>query len=271
MLGLPVALSVGALIPAAVASSSAGVKVIVIAVAATLAGGGGVVVYRTVANHRTIVSAKHDPLEARKGSSHRRELAGPAPARATAGLPLPATPPVEMPLPVPAPSVAPRRATPAKRLFAQGSVTRSPAQQAPPSERSVLSPPPARVPDLPVPVKPMSPTAPPSASYEKPLRSPLAGEIALLGAAERAVRQGDYRQALARLDEYQRLFPSGALSDDATVLHVTALVGVGDRSAAARMGNAFLAGNRNSMFADRVRALLAQPHDTKPSKEGDVP
>jgi TolA-binding protein len=266
MLGLPVALSVGALIPAAVASSSAGVKVIIIAVAATIAGGGGVVAYRSVANHRTVANANPDKLEARKASGHRRELAALSAARATTGLPPLQSPPVVMLLPVPAPAVVSRRPMPAKRLLAQGSVTRSRAHEAPPSERPLLSPPPTHAPDLLVPAKPVYPTAPPSATHEEPHRLPLAGEVALLEAAERAVRQGDFRQALTRLNEYQRLFPSGALTDDATVLQVTALVGVGERGAAARMGNAFLSRNGNSMFADRVRALLDQRHDTKPSK-----
>ena len=50
------------------------------------------------------------------------------------------------------------------------------------------------------------------------------------------------------------------MGPEATVLRVEALVRAGDRSAAARVGNAFLAGNPQSPYATRIRSLLGAPN-----------
>jgi hypothetical protein len=79
---------------------------------------------------------------------------------------------------------------------------------------------------------------PPPASPPRP--APLAGEIALLDAAERSERRHDHSAALLSLDQYAREFPDGALLAEAEVLRIAALLGSGDETAARAQGQRFL-------------------------------
>jgi hypothetical protein len=63
----------------------------------------------------------------------------------------------------------------------------------------------------------------PSASVD------LEGEMALLASAQGAIQRGDYASALAKLDEHQRAYPGGVLSEERTAARVVALCGAGRR------------------------------------------
>jgi hypothetical protein len=95
----------------------------------------------------------------------------------------------------------------------------------------------------------------------------LAGELRLLDAANRALRGQAPARALAALDEYQRIFPAGALADEALVLRVTALVKTGARDQGAALAARFLRQHPNSMLTDRLRAALSSAETDATGKE----
>lgn len=92
----------------------------------------------------------------------------------------------------------------------------------------------------------------PAASGESSVHA----ELGTLEQARRALAAGEPARALSLLDAYSASYPRGSMGPEATVLRVEALVRAGDPSAAARLGNAFLASNPQSPYAGRVRALL---------------
>jgi len=95
------------------------------------------------------------------------------------------------------------------------------AAVAPPAARQRVMPPPAPAP------RALPPTAPPA---EAP---PPAGEAEELAGALRLLRgDGDARAALARLDDYQRRHPTGALAREAALARVEALLALGRDTAA---------------------------------------
>jgi len=203
---------------------------VVCAVTTTVAGA-GVVAYRATApmRHRT---------EAARSRGERRPAPEP-PVRVAmtpppAVAPEPATDPVAEPLPVVlAPAAPPPSPRPRKRL----------------------APAPVAAVTAPLESPPPSPVAPPGAA---PLRSPLAGELALLHAAENAMHRHDPAEALARVDEYARVFPDGALIDESSVLRVTALRSAGERARARAEAAMFLRAHSKSVLAPRVEALLSE-------------
>jgi hypothetical protein len=95
--------------------------------------------------------------------------------------------------------------------------------------------------------------AAPIASSES---SSVHAELGTLEQARGALSAGDPARALSILDAYASSYPHGSMGPEATVLRVEALVRAGDRSAAARVGNAFLDGNPQSPYAARIRSLL---------------
>jgi hypothetical protein len=96
------------------------------------------------------------------------------------------------------------------------------------------------------------PVAEPTASAESSVHA----ELGTLEQARGALSAGDPARALSILDAYSTRYPRGSMGPEATVLRVEALVRAGDPSAAARVGNAFLAGNPHSPYAERIRSLL---------------
>lgn len=104
-----------------------------------------------------------------------------------------------------------------------------------------------------------APPALPAATVEAPApRRDLAAEIAAIDAARAALASGDGAQALARLDAHDAAFGGGALSQEALVLRIQALVKLGRRSEAAALGRAFVAAHPTSTHATRLRALLPE-------------
>jgi hypothetical protein len=212
-------------VPASAAvASSLGAKVLLLVSAAAVVGGGGAVAYQVHVRSRTAAG-----------------LAAPHPARAHRASP-PQPAPVEEVGPAlsPAPlGVVPE--TPERRPAAP----RRQAHHAAPARE-------ARPADVPSPVAPA------------PQRAPLAREIALLDAAERAFRGQDYGEVIARLDEYVRAFPDGALLAEAEVLRISALFDRGDLAGARRRAQSFLAHYPPSPLTARVTSLLSR-HPPQPS------
>jgi hypothetical protein len=227
MLGLPVVLSLGATLSAALASTSA--KVLLVATLAATAG--GVATYRGDARNPAVPEPRRLDVQS---------------------------------VPAPAP-VAPPTPTEARAEEASGS---SPARSAqvrrskPPARRHA----PARGSQPPI----VAPSAPPATAVlphverdvavvpPAPLPPPpgLAAELALLDAADGAIRQRRFPEALARLQEHRRAFPDSELAEEATVLRISALVGTDQRAAARAEAQRFLSHAGDSPLADRVRSIL---------------
>ncbi len=280
VLGLPVAISVG--VPATAIASALGTKmVIVVSTATVLIAGGGAVAYRAhvraqaheqaaVASHRAVASRAQRQPGAAPGPSERPA----APSLEDPPAPEAPAPPIGADVPLQSRSVAaaPNRRQPSVRR--PRALSEPLVRNAPPVSPAVLSEP--ETPALPKPTAPprvafsnpesrtqsVSPRLPlPSAvpaAVPPPRRAPLAREIALLDAAERAERQQDHRAALARLEEYGREFPDGALLAEAEVLRISALLGGGDAATARARARAFLAAAAPSPLTARVAAMLSR-------------
>jgi hypothetical protein len=89
-----------------------------------------------------------------------------------------------------------------------------------------------------------------------PAASALADEVASLDAARDELRAQRPRAAIRALDTYSSRFPGGVLAPEAVVVRIEALVALGDRTQADRLGRRFLAAHPTSPLADRVRATL---------------
>jgi hypothetical protein len=292
MLGFPIALTVGAPAAAAVASSLA-TKIIVLVSVTTVVAGGGAVAYQVHARHeanraRTAKAAIVAAARSR-GAPQSAPMATPAKAaEPPAEAPLEGPPALAPETPAPPASAAPpapraprrRRAPPAAARpaapippVAMAPTTAQlpntapegvsfPAPQSAPTPASPAPPPVATRP-RPADVLPLPSAAPPA----PPLRAPLAGEIALLDAAERAERRRDHHGALASLNEYAHAYPDGALLAEAQVLRIGALLGTGDQAAAQREARSFFARYAPSPLAARVHSLLSN----KSGHEKEIP
>jgi hypothetical protein len=84
----------------------------------------------------------------------------------------------------------------------------------------------------------------------------LSSELAALEDARASLNAGKARDALAKLDAYDREFPAGHLRDEATVLRVEALIRSGDPASAQALAESFLAASPSSPYGTRVRSLL---------------
>jgi len=100
-----------------------------------------------------------------------------------------------------------------------------------------------------------SPAAPASSASGS---SDLHLEIIALDGVHRAIETGSPREALARLDDYGKRFPTGKLREEATVLRIEALHAGGDRQAAERLAERLLRDSPNTPYVARVRAALVQ-------------
>jgi hypothetical protein len=86
--------------------------------------------------------------------------------------------------------------------------------------------------------------------------STVPAELAMLEGARSATAAGDPAGALSLLERYAARFPRGTLKPEATMLRIEALVKAGDRAAATRFAEAFLAGDPDGPYAARVRSLI---------------
>ncbi len=84
----------------------------------------------------------------------------------------------------------------------------------------------------------------------------LSDEIARLDDARRALARGDANTTLVLLDRYDREPAAHALSQEASMLRIEALVALGRRDEARRHARRLLAANSGTAYEDRVRSLL---------------
>lgn len=101
------------------------------------------------------------------------------------------------------------------------------------------------------------PAAPASAPRRQ--TTPLAAEVALLEKAQAAVHRGQHRYALEQLEEHARRFAGSALAQEAAVLRIEALIGLGERSRASALAGIFLTQHPHSVLSDRVQSLVKEP------------
>lgn len=93
----------------------------------------------------------------------------------------------------------------------------------------------------------------------------IAREVELLDGVKSSLASGDAAAAAKELDAYDAEFPEGSLRPEATVLRIRTLLARGDRAAADKLGQEFLAKHPTGIHAKRVRSLLAIPE--APSRE----
>jgi outer membrane protein assembly factor BamD (BamD/ComL family) len=84
-------------------------------------------------------------------------------------------------------------------------------------------------------------------------------ELLLLRRAQAALRAGDPKRALMQLAEHRWRFPNGQLADSREVARMLALCANGDRQLVRAEASDFLAAHPHSPFAQRVRAICAEP------------
>jgi hypothetical protein len=152
-------------------------------------------------------------------------------------------PPAEPGADAPRPPPAPRRERASR-----------PVDESEAPEQVVAPDPPVRraEPGLAAPVEPPAEGDDPA---EQP-GSTLAGEIAALDRARKALARRDADAVLVALDEHDRGRPSGALATEAMVLRIEALLLRGDRVWAARLARRFLDAHPNSPHGDRLREIV---------------
>lgn len=155
---------------------------------------------------------------------------------------------VARPAPAPRPQPAPAVPTAAPETTA-APVPETPARSDGPR---------APVPPAVVPTAAPAPTAA-AASTSSITPSSLDAEIALVRDARAALRGGDAARSVALLDEHDRRFPGGALSEDCAAERVYALCALGNVDAAHAAASRFLADHPFSPHAAAVRTSCGSP------------
>lgn len=129
----------------------------------------------------------------------------------------------------------------------------TPAPEEPRAPEPAPAPPPVTTPAS---ARPPSPTITQPSVAPAPAASMLAQETALVERARKAVGSHAYTDAIAALDAYDVLAPSGVLVQEARALRIQAYAEQGKRLAALDLGHAFLAEYPSSPYAKRVRAIV---------------
>jgi hypothetical protein len=80
-------------------------------------------------------------------------------------------------------------------------------------------------------------------------------QIEWIDHARSLAESGDATGALQSVDQYDRAYPHGVLSEEAALLRIEALAARGDRAAAATFAKRFLSEHPRSVHAAKVRAL----------------
>jgi hypothetical protein len=96
--------------------------------------------------------------------------------------------------------------------------------------------------------------APPSATTNPARLSPLDAEIRILRDVRSRLQAGDAPRALTLLDQHDKLYPAGALGEDAAVERIYALCALGEASQARALTARFFAAHPSSPYAAEVRA-----------------
>lgn len=108
-----------------------------------------------------------------------------------------------------------------------------------------------------------APAPPEASSSSGVLRGPtpsssasIAAELTYLEQARAALSSGNPAYALSLLDQYPMRFPHASMAPEATMLRIESLVAAGDRDAAQRAADTFLASHPTSPYAARIHSLL---------------
>ncbi len=104
---------------------------------------------------------------------------------------------------------------------------------------------------------PASPVPPGAATQRDAAAEDVAGEIALVAAARRALHSGDTARAQSLLDQCDARFPRGVLGQEREALRIETLERSGQRAAAAVRAQGFVRRYPDSPLGDRFRSLLA--------------
>jgi hypothetical protein len=81
-------------------------------------------------------------------------------------------------------------------------------------------------------------------------------QIEWIDRARSLAESGDSAAALQAVDQYDRKFPRGALSEEAALVRVEALVARGDRASAAALARRFLVAHPHSVHVAKLQALV---------------
>jgi hypothetical protein len=81
-------------------------------------------------------------------------------------------------------------------------------------------------------------------------------QIEWIDRARSLAESGDPEGALQAVDQYDRKFPRGALSEEAALVRIEALAARGDRPGAAALARRFLLAHPRSVHAAKLRALV---------------
>ncbi|MGH7435772.1 MAG: hypothetical protein ACRENE_08860 [Polyangiaceae bacterium] len=189
----------------------------------------------------TIVAAVVLAVRAAKGSSLGALGVVPLAGAVVLGLTIRAAPGPSVPMPVrsivpPAPAPVEMRAAPPTPAAPLDEGT---------TELRVHTPMPLRPA-----VRPKNPLASPS------LTAALREQAGVLDRVRVLVGAGKSDPALAALDDFDRRYARGPLSEESELLRIEALAGRGDRGAASALASAFLRAHPSSVQVDRVTALL---------------
>ena len=95
---------------------------------------------------------------------------------------------------------------------------------------------------------------------EVPRRRPdtYGAQVELIDRARALASAKDSAGALRALDEYDRRFPSGLLSEEASLLRIEEIAARGDRETASSLARRFLAEYPRSVHAERLQPLLGK-------------
>jgi hypothetical protein len=90
-------------------------------------------------------------------------------------------------------------------------------------------------------------------------RDDLANELGVIDSARADLSSNRARGALQKLDDYAERYPKGRLGSEARLLRIQALLALGERDAAVRLGKAALERSPNGPYARRIRSLIGEP------------
>lgn len=155
-----------------------------------------------------------------------------------------------------------------ERARAAAAASPTAAVAAPPTAAVVATATPSPVPPEPAPeivAAPAEVRAVPEVVAPPPARSAPAAQVPALAAEQRpleraraAMAAGDFAVAAQALDEHDRVYPSGAFTEESRVLRIDLLERSGDRAAARREARRFLSRTPNSPYAAHLRALASE-------------
>jgi hypothetical protein len=106
----------------------------------------------------------------------------------------------------------------------------------------------------PAPVIPASVAAPAPSSAAS--SDPISAEVATLDGVRAALESGSPARALVMLDAFDARFPDGALSQEASVMRVKALLAAGRRDDAMTIGRRFVDAHAGAPYAAQMHQIL---------------